>query len=49
MHMGDHAYDMDGAGDKRGDSYMNAYQVNSLMVYIKFYIFYDMVSMICNG
>lgn len=26
MHMGDHAYDMANAGDKRGDSYMNAFQ-----------------------
>ena len=26
VHMGDHAYDLGGAGDKRGDAYMNVYQ-----------------------
>jgi len=26
LHMGDHAYDMGQGGDKRGDSYMNAFQ-----------------------
>ena len=25
LHMGDHAYDMGGAGDKRGDAYMNVF------------------------
>ena len=26
VHMGDHAYDLAGAGDKRGDAYMNVFQ-----------------------
>eukprot|EP00656_Telonema_subtile_P040233 TRINITY_DN452_c0_g1_i1.p1 TRINITY_DN452_c0_g1~~TRINITY_DN452_c0_g1_i1.p1 ORF type:complete len:602 (-),score=155.73 TRINITY_DN452_c0_g1_i1:145-1950(-) len=26
LHMGDHAYDMSNAGDKRGDAYMNSFQ-----------------------